>query len=48
MTDKPAPADELARTTVYHIRIEQRSGKQKKERADFPGAFLYAPPPAGD
>jgi len=45
---RPITDDELARTSVYRIQIDQWSGKQKKERDDFPGAFLYAPPPAGD
>ncbi|MGE5141101.1 MAG: pyridoxamine 5'-phosphate oxidase family protein [Rudaea sp.] len=36
------PAD-LQRTAVYRIQIEQWSGKRKKARADFPGAFLYGP-----
>ena len=40
---QPITADELARTAVYRIRIDQWSGKQKQERADFPGAFLYRP-----
>ncbi len=40
---RPITDDELARTSVYRIQIDQWSGKQKKERPDFPGAFLYAP-----
>ncbi len=43
---RPITDDELARTSVYRIQIDQWSGKQKKERSDFPGAFLYAPPVA--
>ena len=35
----PVPA-ELKRTTVYHIAIDEWSGK-KKEVDDFPGAFTY-------
>ena len=38
---RPIADDELARTTVYRLTIDQWSGKQKKERPDFPGAFLY-------
>ncbi len=33
--------NELKRTSVYRIDIEQWSGKQKKAADDFPGAFLY-------
>src|SRR5262249_2770625 len=33
--------DELARTTVYRIRIDAWSGKRKAVAADFPGAFRY-------
>jgi uncharacterized protein len=32
---------ELARTSVFRIRIEAWSGKQKQAPADFPGAFWY-------
>jgi nitroimidazol reductase NimA-like FMN-containing flavoprotein (pyridoxamine 5'-phosphate oxidase superfamily) len=32
---------ELARTAVYQIEIEQWSGKKKEVAADFPGAFFY-------
>ncbi len=41
---RPITDDELARTTVYRITIDQWSGKQKKERPDFTGAFFYQPP----
>jgi nitroimidazol reductase NimA-like FMN-containing flavoprotein (pyridoxamine 5'-phosphate oxidase superfamily) len=34
--------EELARTAVYRIDIEQWSGKRKQVAADFPGAFTYA------
>jgi uncharacterized protein len=34
---------ELARTAVYAIQIEQWSGKQKKVADDFEGAFFYTP-----
>jgi hypothetical protein len=37
---RPIMPEELARTTVYRIQIEQWSGKKKAE-ADFPGAFFY-------
>jgi nitroimidazol reductase NimA-like FMN-containing flavoprotein (pyridoxamine 5'-phosphate oxidase superfamily) len=33
--------DELARTSVYRIRIDAWSGKRKAVAADFPGAFRY-------
>ncbi|HXE76133.1 MAG TPA: pyridoxamine 5'-phosphate oxidase family protein [Candidatus Xenobia bacterium] len=42
---RPITDDELARTAVYRIQIDQWSGKQKKERPDFPGAYLYGQPP---
>lgn len=42
---RPITADELARTSVYRIRIEQWSGKKKEAAADFPGAFFYGQPP---
>jgi nitroimidazol reductase NimA-like FMN-containing flavoprotein (pyridoxamine 5'-phosphate oxidase superfamily) len=35
---------ELARTAVYQIKIEQWSGKKKEVAADFPGAFFYGEP----
>lgn len=38
---RPVADDELARTTVYRIRIEAWSGKKKEVPADFPGAFSY-------
>lgn len=34
-------AEELQRTTVMRIDIEEWSGKRKKEKTDFPGAFQY-------
>ena len=37
--------DELDVTAVFRIRIEQWSGKQKREAASFPGAFLYGESP---
>lgn len=33
--------EELARTTVYRLCIEQWSGKRKAVAEDFPGAFWY-------
>ena len=36
--------DELDRTAVFKISIEEWSAKRKTESSDFPGAFLY---PAG-
>jgi len=39
-------AEELRRTAVYKIDIEQWSGKQKKVEADFPGAFFYGEQPS--
>ncbi len=38
---RPITDEELARTAVYRITIEQWSGKRKAVAADFPGAFLY-------
>lgn len=40
--------EELKRTSVYRIKIEQWSGKQKQVDQDFPGAFLFGSPPAAD
>ncbi len=34
--------DELARTAVYRIEIEEWSGKRKQVEENFPDAFLYA------
>lgn len=33
--------EELARTAVYRIDVEEWSGKRKLVAADFPGAFIY-------
>ncbi len=41
----PITDEELAVTTVYRIRIDSWSGKQKVAPADFPGAFRYGEPP---
>ena len=38
---RPITVDELRRTAVYRIDIEQWSGKQKQVAEDFPGAFYY-------
>ncbi|MEI7644828.1 MAG: pyridoxamine 5'-phosphate oxidase family protein [Chloroflexales bacterium] len=43
---RPILAEELARTSVYRIDIEEWSGKRKAVAEDFPGAFRY--PYAGD
>ncbi len=37
----PSTPDELARTSVYRIEIEQWSGKRKEVEPDSPGAFVY-------
>lgn len=38
---RPIIAEELARTSVYRIDIEEWSGKRKAVGDDFPGAFRY-------
>lgn len=38
---RPTTPEELARTAVYRIDIDQWSGKRKQVDDDFPGAFLY-------
>lgn len=38
---RPTTPEELARTSVYRIRIESWSGKKKEVAPDFPGAFAY-------
>jgi nitroimidazol reductase NimA-like FMN-containing flavoprotein (pyridoxamine 5'-phosphate oxidase superfamily) len=38
---RPITDEELARTAVYRIDIEQWSGKRKKVADDFPGAFTF-------
>lgn len=43
---RPMTDEELARTSVYRITIEQWSGKRKHVAEDFPGAFHYGAPPA--
>ena len=36
--------EELSRTSVYRIAIEEWSGKKKEAPADFPGAYAYGYP----
>ena len=44
-----ATEQELIRTAVYKLAIEDWSGKRKQVAADFPGAFFYdAPSVAGE
>jgi len=38
---RPTTDEELARTAVYKIEIEEWSGKKKEVAPDFPGAFYY-------
>ena len=38
---RPIIPEELKRTAVYRIDIEQWSGKKKEVAADFPGAFRF-------
>jgi uncharacterized protein len=38
---RPSTDDELDRTTVFKITIDEWSGKRKKVEDDFPGAFWY-------
>jgi hypothetical protein len=38
---RPIVKEELERTSVFRITIEQWSGKRKKVADDFPGAFVY-------
>ena len=38
---RPVVPEELMRTSVYCISIEEWSGKKKEVAADFPGALLY-------
>ena len=42
---QPVTADELERTAVYRVAVEQWSGKRKAVAPDFPGAFRYGSPP---
>jgi nitroimidazol reductase NimA-like FMN-containing flavoprotein (pyridoxamine 5'-phosphate oxidase superfamily) len=45
---RPSTPEELSRTSVYRINIEQWSGKQKRVGPDFPGAFFYGQPPTSE
>lgn len=36
---------ELARTSVYRLKVESWVGKRKEAAPDFPGAFLFGAPP---
>lgn len=38
---RPPVPEELKRTAVYRLAIEQWSGKKKEVAPDFPGAYLY-------
>jgi nitroimidazol reductase NimA-like FMN-containing flavoprotein (pyridoxamine 5'-phosphate oxidase superfamily) len=38
---RPPVPEELKRTAVFRINIEQVSGKKKEVAADFPGAYFY-------
>ncbi|NTW01832.1 MAG: pyridoxamine 5'-phosphate oxidase family protein, partial [Oscillochloris sp.] len=38
---RPILAEELERTSVYRVNIEEWSGKRKSVADDFPGAFFY-------
>jgi nitroimidazol reductase NimA-like FMN-containing flavoprotein (pyridoxamine 5'-phosphate oxidase superfamily) len=38
---RPVVAEELKRTAVYRISIEEWSGKKKEVAPDFPGSYLY-------
>ena len=38
---RPITPEELKRTAVYRITIEQWSGKKKEVAKDFPGAFFF-------
>lgn len=38
---RPVVPEELKRTAVYRLAIEQWSGKRKQVAEDFPGAFYY-------
>jgi hypothetical protein len=44
----PIQPDEVRRTAVYKIQIEDWSGKQQREADDYPGAFSYSHPPVID
>jgi uncharacterized protein len=42
---RPSTTEEIARTSVYRISIDDWSGKQKVAPADFAGAFRYGETP---
>jgi len=42
---RPPVDEELPRTTVFRIAIEEWSGKKKEVEPDFPGAFWYPDQP---
>lgn len=44
---RPPVDEELARTTVYRIDIDEWSGKKKAVADDFPGAFWYGAADSG-
>ena len=39
---RPVMPEELVRTSVYRICIEEWSGKKKEAPADLPGAYTYS------
>jgi hypothetical protein len=39
---RPPVDEELARTAVYRLDIDEWSGKRKQVAPDFPGAYDYA------
>jgi nitroimidazol reductase NimA-like FMN-containing flavoprotein (pyridoxamine 5'-phosphate oxidase superfamily) len=41
---RPITDEELARTQVYRIEIDEWSGKRKQVAEDFPGAFIFPRP----
>jgi nitroimidazol reductase NimA-like FMN-containing flavoprotein (pyridoxamine 5'-phosphate oxidase superfamily) len=41
----PIAVEELERTSVYRIQIEEWSGKRKQVADEFPGAFTYGRAP---
>ena len=45
---RPITPEELKRTAVFRVDIDQWSGKQKKVEESFPGAFRYDPSWHGD
>lgn len=40
---RPIMPEELKRTAIYAMHIEEWVGKKKEVDADFPGAFVYTP-----